>query len=101
MAMNPQVIKDAVCAVLKETQEKRGLECPDLAGNTKPLKDLPNFTSPVSIGATGKVAKKLKIVIPPEVNIFGNEQGLFTIDKTVAIICSMLNDENKKKGAAA
>lgn len=98
--MNSVLAKEVVCAVLREIQEKQGFECPALTGDTKPLKDIPYFTSDTSIGATGKIAKKLKIEIPPTVNLFGNESGIFSIDKTVAVLCAIA-DEQGEKGAAA
>jgi len=99
--MLPTVAKEAICAVLQEIQTTQGFDCPALSGTTKPLKDLPNFDSPVSIAATGMVARKLKITIPADVNIFGNEDGVFSIDKTAAMICSIVAETEKEKGVLA
>jgi hypothetical protein len=93
-------IKKVLGDVLTDIQVKQGLKCPLLTDNIRPLKDLERFDSPMSIGATGKIARKLGIDIPPGKNIFGDSSGVFTIAKTVALLMSFAKTATTQKAGA-
>jgi len=99
-AMSPDQVFDAVCQTLTTIQSNISDNVVTLSHGTVPLKDLPKFDSPLSIAATGIVGKKVGIFIPAEVNLFGDDNGKFTIDKTVQLICDLLADQKSKKDAA-
>ncbi len=98
--MNEVQIFNALVEVLAEFQAKQELKCPPLTESVRPLKDLERFDSPMSIAATGKIGRKLGIAIPAGKNIFGDDKGLFTIGKTVAILAELVKTGTPQKAGA-
>jgi hypothetical protein len=80
--------KRALIAVLKEIQARSLLPCPDLIGSDVPPEVLEKFDSTVWPVATTLVARKLGVVIPNDVHIFGGEKGspLLNIDQACELI---------------
>lgn len=78
--------------VLGQIQTRQNLDCPAIDGNTKPLRDLKRFDSPMSIAATGMIGRRLGIRIPTKTNVFGDKSGLFTIDRTVRLLCKLADE---------
>jgi hypothetical protein len=97
--MDANLVKKAVQEVLTRIQSGQKLKCPELVDTLKPIKDLEKFDSPMSLLATGMIARKLDVKIQPKTNVFGDKSGLFTIKKTVELICK-LGDEQKKSEPA-
>jgi len=97
--MDKTTATKAVTEVLTQIQTGQKLECPPLNGEIKPLRDLVRFDSPMSIAATGMIARKLKITIPPKTNVFGDKTGKFTIDKISGILCHLADEQKKNKAA--
>ena len=51
--MEADTVRDALVEILQNIQAASGLECPNIAGATKPIDELPKFDSkiwPVAIG---------------------------------------------------
>lgn len=94
--MHPAKATKVVHDVLHRFQTRQGLDCPPLDDTTRPIHDLQKFDSPISLAATGMIGRKLGITIPPKTNIFGDENGLYTIRKTVGLLCKIA--EKHKKG---
>jgi hypothetical protein len=86
--MTKEDIKAALIAVLGEVQTLSGLENPPLSGSSVPPKALPKFDSTVWPVATNWLAKRLDVVIPNDVHIFGGKKGapLLTVDETVELV---------------
>lgn len=99
--MDPQAVKNALITVLKRVQERRGLPCPPLKGNTVPAKELEKFTSKVWPAATTWLAREMNIIIPKNVHIFGLKKGAapLTIDQAVELVCK--NGQQKPPEALA
>jgi len=97
--MNPEVVKKAVKEVLIRIQSGQNLKCPEFVDNLKPIKDLEKFDSPMSLLASGMIARKLGLKIQPKTNVFGDKSGLFTIKKTVELICKIANEQQKQEPA--
>lgn len=98
--MDSASVTKVVVQVLTDIQTKQGLKCPPLDENVRPLKDLERFNSPMSIGATGKIGRKLGIKIPAGTNIFGDSKGLYTLKKTAALLCSLAATKKEEKAGA-
>jgi hypothetical protein len=98
--LEPAHARKVVEDVLKKIQEKQGLPCPKLEDAVRPLRDLEKFDSPMSIAATGRVGRLLGVNIPPEVNLFGDSSGLYTISQTVALLCQLADEQPKEPAGA-
>lgn len=81
-------VKNALLEVLDRVQTLSGAPSPALKGGDVPGKVLESFDSTVWPVATGWLAKKLDIVIPNDVHIFGTLDGktLLTIDQSVDLV---------------
>lgn len=97
--MEPSNATKAVQDILRQIQSGQKLDCPPLDDAIRPIRDLEKFDSPMSIAATGMIGRKLGITIPPKTNIFGDNKGLFTIGKTVSLLCKLA--EEHKQGEPA
>jgi hypothetical protein len=87
---------EAVHEVLTRIQNSQKLKCPELLDSLQPIKDLDSFDSPMSLLATGMIGRKLGLKIPPKTNIFGDKSGLFTIKKTVELLCKLSEEQAKE-----
>jgi hypothetical protein len=87
--MDPNAVMSALITVLKRVQDRRGLACPPLKGETVPVKELDKFTSKIWPAATTWLARELNIIIPKNVHIFGVKRGAapLTIDQAVELVC--------------
>lgn len=85
--------------VLTQIQSSQELECPSLDDSIRPIRDLKKFDSPMSLAATGMVGRKLGLKIDPKMNVFGDENGLHTIGKTVALLCKLAEAQESKEQA--
>ncbi|MCB2063219.1 MAG: hypothetical protein KDE25_07150 [Novosphingobium sp.] len=101
--MDATEIKEKLIAVLGQIQADSGLECPTLAGATKPVENLPKFDSKIWPVATTILATEIGATIPNEVNIFVDETSKLprSIDETVAFVCELLKKQDDKQAAAA
>ena len=101
--MDPVVVKETLIKVLSQIQADSGLECPALAGTTKPIENIPKFDSKVWPVATTILATEIKVDIPNDVNIFVDEATKLprTIDETAAFVCDLLNKQDEQEAAAA
>jgi hypothetical protein len=97
--MNADMVTKAVHEVLAHIQSSHNFKCPKLVDTLKPIKDLENFTSPISLMATGMLGRKLGLKIQPEINVFGDKNGLFTIKKTIDLLCKIGDEQAKKETA--
>lgn len=89
--MDSNVVRAALVEVLQNIQTLSGLECPAIAGTTKPIEDLPKFDSKIWPVAIGMLGVKLGITIANDVNIFRREKTTtaLTIDEAVAIVVAL------------
>ena len=87
--MDEKRIRIALERVLRDVQEKQGLRCPPLHAGVRPLKDLEQFDSPMSIFATAKIGRMLGINIPDGKNIFGDGSGAFSLSQTVTLLSGL------------
>ncbi|HEY2051620.1 MAG TPA: hypothetical protein VGH03_19950 [Caulobacteraceae bacterium] len=94
--------KDALISVLTQIQKRTGLACPPLDGSSVPPKVLPKFDSTVWPVAITLVARKLNVVIPKDVHVFGGEHGarLLSIDESAALICKKALPKQPEQQAA-
>ena len=94
--------KQALIGVLNDIQARSGLACPPLDGSVVPPKALEKFDSTVWPAATTLVARKLGVLIPPDVHIFGGEKGgaLLSIDQSSKLICEKSQPKMPVKVAA-
>jgi hypothetical protein len=99
--MDATIATDAVRQVLQQIQASQQLACPVIVDAIRPIRDLKNFDSPMSIAATGMVGRKLGLKIDPKTNIFGNKKGLHTIEETVALLCKLADEQKVKEPAKA
>ena len=85
--MTQDDVKTVLLEVLNTIQTACALPSPKLTGADVPAKVLPKFDSVVWPAATSLLAKKLDIVIPADVHIFGSSKGeLLTIDQTAQLV---------------
>jgi len=100
--MTPEDAKTALISVLQDIQARSGLDCPALDGDVIPPKLLPKFDSTVWPVATTLVARKLGVIIPNDVHIFGGENGvpLLSINQTAVLICKKAQTKKHQKVAA-
>jgi hypothetical protein len=91
--MNNVTVQTKLVEVLQTIQATSGLECPPIAGNTKPIEVLPKFDSKIWPVAIGMLAAGLGITIPNDVNIFRKDKGCIalTIDEAVAMVVTLAN----------
>lgn len=89
--MDSTLIQANLVEILQTIQSTSELECPPLNGKTKPLEDLPEFDSKIWPVAIGMLSMKLGIYIPPDVNIFRQEDSAtaLTIDEIVAKVITI------------
>jgi hypothetical protein len=97
--MDANLVKKAVQEVLTRIQSGQKLKCPELVDTLKPIKDLEKFDSPMSLLATGMIGRKLDLKIQPKTNVFGDKSGLFTIKKTVELLCKLADEQKKPEPA--
>lgn len=100
--MTAEQAQKAIIAVLNEIQERSGLPCPTLNGTDVPPKVLQDFDSTVWPAATTKIAKKLGVLIPKNVHIFGGEKGkpLLSISQIADLIVKKHLHKPSMKAAA-
>lgn len=100
--MDSALIQKNLVEILQTIQATNELECPRLEGTTKPLEDLPEFDSMIWPVAIGMLGAKLGISIPPDVNIFRQDDSTtaLTIDeivaKVIAIAETQMAEESKQ-----
>jgi hypothetical protein len=97
--MDASKVTKAVHEVLARIQSGQKLKCPALNDTIKPIKDLERFDSPMSLAATGMIGRKLGLKIPPKTNLFGDKSGLFTLKKTIEVLCKLATEQEKKEPA--
>lgn len=89
--MNAAFVHSALVEVLQNIQATSELECPPLAGGTKPIEDLPKFDSKIWPVAIGMLGAKLGINIDNDVNIFRRDDSCvaLTINEIVAKVVAL------------
>ena len=89
--MDANVVRATLVEVLQNIQTLSGLECPAIAGTTKPIEDLPKFDSKIWPVAIGMLGVKLGITIANDVNIFRREKTTtaLSVDEAVAIVVAL------------
>ncbi len=97
--MDQTTVKAKLVEVLQTVQSLSGEECPPIDGSTKPVEALPKFTSKVWPVAAGMLGVALGEPLPPEANIFVDEdtKDLMTIDQTVTQVLKILEEQASKK----
>jgi hypothetical protein len=100
--MEAVTVKEALIRVLQRVQERRGLNCPPLRGDSVPVKELEKFTSKIWPAATTWLARELDVRIPKNVHIFGVKKGIapLTIDQAVALVCAKSQPREPQAQAA-
>ena len=93
--MRTSDVRTALVEVLQHIQTASGLECPTIAGTTKPIEDLPKFDSKIWPVAIGMLGAKLDITIANDVNIFRREKTTvaLTVDEAVAIVVALAESQ--------
>ena len=101
--MGPATVNQRFIAVLRQIQADSSLDCPPLAGDTKPVEDLPGFDSKVWPVATTMLAIETGATIPNDVNIFINETTKLprSIDEIAVFVCDVLKKHSEQEAAAA
>ena len=99
--MDAALVTKAVHEVLARIQNSQKLKCPEFVDTLKPIQDLEKFDSPMSLLATGMIGRKLGLKIKPKTNVFGDKNGLFTLKKTVDVLCMLADEQEKKEPAKA
>lgn len=101
--MDPVLLKEKLCIVLRQIQTDSGLDCPPLIGSTKPVGNIPEFDSKVWPVAISILAAEIGASIPNEVNIFIDEKTKLprSIDQTAAFVCDLLKKQADKQMAVA
>ncbi|WP_262695981.1 hypothetical protein [Kordiimonas aquimaris] len=98
--MKPQALSVAVKNVIAEIQAISGYDCPEIKGDTKPGKDIQNFTSEIWPTASAMISAYIGKQIPAEENIFYNEKTHeeLTLDECVQRIMAVVveNDNDSK-----
>lgn len=89
--MDAAQIQATLVQVLQNIQATSELECPPLAGTTKPIEELPKFDSKIWPVAIGMLGAKLGITIANDVNIFRQDDSsvALTIDEIVAKVVAL------------
>ena len=89
--MNANAVRAALMEVLQTIQTASGLECPAIAGTTKPIEELPKFDSKIWPVAIGMLGVKLGITIANDVNIFRRAKTAIalTVDEAVAMVVAL------------
>jgi len=98
--MEPQAIGMAVKSVIAEIQAISGYDCPEIKGDTKPGKDIENFTSEIWPTASAMISAYIGKQIPAEENIFYNEKTHeeLTLNECVQrIMAVVVDDDNETK----
>ena len=87
--MSPDDVRSALIAVIENIQTALGEACPPLDDNVVPSKLLPEFDSTVWPAATTLLAKRLGIIIPDDLHIFGGkaQAPLLTLGQTIDLVC--------------
>jgi hypothetical protein len=100
--MDQDDAKKALISVLKTIQKRSGLACPPLVGTDIAPDVLDKFDSTVWPVATTLIARKLGVIIPNNVHIFGGEKGgpLLTINQSAAMIVKAHQPKVQLKAAA-
>jgi len=93
--MDTNEVRAALVEVLQLIQTLSGLECPAIAGTTKPIEELPKFDSKIWPVAIGMLGVKLGITIANDVNIFRREKTTvaLTVDEAVAIVLALADTQ--------
>lgn len=101
--MEPETLKKKLVAVLGQIQAESGLECPQLNGDIKPIKDLPKFDSIVWPVATTILATEIGAEIPNDVNIFVDAKTKHprSIDEMAVFVCDLLKKQKGQEASAA
>lgn len=101
--MDNSTIKAKLIEVLQTIQTLSGEACPPIEGSTRPVESLPKFTSKIWPVAAGMLGIAIGRSIPPEKNIFVDDETKqpLAIDQTVALVCKILEEEDKKPQSAA
>ena len=90
--MNAAQIQKELIEVLQGIQSASGLECPPLAGGSKPIDALPQFDSKIWPVAVGMLGVQLGIDIPADVNLFRRDKTTIalTIDEAVQMVMDLV-----------
>ena len=96
--MDPTLIKAKLLEVLQTVQTLSGEACPVLEDGTRPVEQLPRFTSKVWPVAAGMLGLALGRSIPCEKNIFVDEvsKAPLAISETVALVLAILEQQDKE-----
>lgn len=86
--MNPKTVKSALIGVIKDIQQVRGRDSPQITGSVCPVKDLPGFDSYICMAAMEMLSNSLGFNIPLDRNIFAtaDKKRLLTIDDASAVV---------------
>ena len=100
--MEPALIKAKLIEVLQTVQALSAETCPPLDDATRPVEQLPRFTSKVWPVAAGMLGLALGRSIPCEKNIFVDDvsKAPLAISETVALVLAMLEEQDKESLAA-
>lgn len=92
-------VRQKLIEAIKAVQKDSGMPEPALTGKSCPTLEIEGFDSPLWIVVTGLVAIGLGVKIPPEVNVFIDDDGeqRLTIDESVAVICKAMVPSKESK----
>ena len=88
----PEDVRQKLIEAIQTVQRDSGMPEPVLTGKSCPTLEIDGFDSPLWIVVTGIVAIGLGVEIPPDINVFVDEDGekRLTIDESVAVICKTM-----------
>ena len=101
--MDIATMQEKLIAVLTSMHIDSGQECPLLTSRTKPVGDLPNFSSPKWLVATTLLSIEIAAPIPDDVNIFIDKTTKLprSIEEIAGFVCEFVPNSGHKEGAAA
>lgn len=100
--MSPDDVRTALKSVIGDIQSALGETCPALGDDVIPSKVMPEFDSTVWPAATTMLAKRLGVIIPNDVHIFGGKAKapLLTLGQTIDLVCKRHQAKPPKNEAA-
>lgn len=95
--MKPEDVKAKLVEVLKQIQAISNETCPEIGDDTRPVDELPKFTSKVWPVAAGMLGVALGKSIPAEANLFVDEDSKkpLAIGETVMLVMKMLEEQEE------
>lgn len=100
--MDPTTVQKHLMDVLTTIQAISQEACPALDPTVRPAEELPKFNSKVWPVAAGLLGAALGREIPPEVNLFVDDdtKQALTIAQTTELVCKLIQELDAQAAAA-